>query len=228
MRMRIAGVAVAVLLLASCAATPASTPTAPATDWSAARQAFLDAYGDLPPSVPYTDAEAADALSTEADAAWSQVSTRFADAVRPTEGFVHWATDDDRTSPTGDLATCLSTHDVQVDTGTDGAGATTIGWGTDDTAESWVGQFFCTEVAYPARPKPPLDAAQLGYFYDYLVGFVAPCLEANGHKVPPVISRDDFVSEYPDQGWFPWNLIDGDGGGVYKICPTEPEIDHSS
>lgn len=230
-------VAALVLLVAGCttstAPPPAPTtaePTASGVDWALERAEFFESLGPPPPSAPdYTEEEAHVALVQIADPVWAQILTRFPAATRPSAGFVEWQSEDDRYDESKGQIACLTEHGLAVDVGRDSEGNPGgIMLSLNDEA-STVAAFFCQWVAFPIRPSPQFTPEQFGYQYDYLVGFVAPCLEAHGNDVPPPISREAYITEWPNQGWFP-SITEIDDETRYNellaTCPsTMPDPD---
>ena len=203
-----AGVIVTVVLLAGCTspmdtAEPTPNATSDAVDWTGKRAEFLAALGPPPNRLAFTEEEAHAALAQRSELEWAQILTRFPAAVRPTTGFTEWQTKEPWLDEGQGQLGCLTEHGLAVDIGRDRDGNPGgIMLSLDDEA-STVAAYFCQWVAFPTRPSPQFTASEFGYQYDYLVGFVTPCLEAHGVDVPPPISREAYITEWPNQGWFP-------------------------
>ncbi|WP_166878839.1 hypothetical protein [Salinibacterium sp. ZJ450] len=93
---------------------------------------------------------------------------------------------------------------------------------TTDLEEHAVGAYVCLG-RHRSQPFAPPNDAQLGWVYDYLTQFLAPCYEANGIENPPGPSREDFVANWPDQGWFPttghFPMEIDEERAIFEACP---------
>jgi len=90
-----------------------------------------------------------------------------------------------------------------------------------------VASYVCA-AKYFVKPSPPPTAPELDYTYTYLIEFLTPCLEAHGQTVPTPISREAFVSEYPNQHWYPGPKGDApDRETILKECPLRPPGDQT-
>ncbi len=229
--MRMRGLVLAVgmtAVLAGCTAlAPAPAGSAdPIAEWAAHEDDFLAEHGDFPDGDPaYTDDEAHAALTVQADAAWANtVVSLFPDAVRPpSDGFVRWGENDDRMSLESDYADCLTSHGVTPTVGYSEDGSI-AGIGTSSATEAEeLGVFFCSWVAYPSRPAPPPNAAQLGYMWDYYDEFLVPCFEANGVPQTPIISRGEWIESFPRAHWtLEYPPEDADRDRLMEICSFDP------
>jgi hypothetical protein len=65
-------------------------------------------------------------------------------------------------------------------------------------------------TAYPSMPKytAPLDRADIGRAYDWTVHTVIPCLEAKGFTITDVPTREDFISSFGTNPFFPYSQIE--------------------
>jgi hypothetical protein len=228
--MRIRGLVLAVGLaaaLAGCTAiVPASPPPAdPAEVWSKLHAAFLAEHGDFPEGDPeYSEDEAHAALAEKADEAWANtVLVDYPDAIRPSEGFERWVTEDDYGSLESDLATCYSDHGIGVSLGYLADG--TVGgmeYLSDGTEAAQVGRYFCQWVAYPSRPSPPPNEARLGYMWDYYNEFLVPCFDDFGVPQSPIIPRDEWIDSFPRANWsLKYPQDDTDLDLLIETCPQD-------
>lgn len=157
-----------------------------------------------------------------ADRQWAILLQTFPQAVRPTDSFVHWTSNDDP-----DRVACLTA-----------AGSTPGSDSSPPTAASSVAVFDCEFVRYPVRQSPPPNTAQLSYYYDYLTHYLVPCYQAHGAKIDlGMPSRPEFIAQNqsgyvgarwaltpPDAGDAPDPTYDGTGAVCSAIAPgnTEP------
>jgi len=135
----------------------------------------------------------------EQDREWDAVTATYPDAVRPADPFQEYRDPNDSTALLG----CLTAAGLPVDLGSTvgGGGPVSVGTSTSTEAEE-VASFTCW-AGYPTKPVAPMTAAQLDYLYSYLTEYLVPCYEANGITNEKAPSREDFVSQWPNQGWFP-------------------------
>jgi hypothetical protein len=66
-------------------------------------------------------------------------------------------------------------------------------------------------------------SSDVGRLYDFLVGQIAPFLEAEGFDVPEPPSRDAFMENYPNVDWSPWGSVpdSADHAALDKQCPPD-------
>ena len=135
----------------------------------------------------------------EQDRQWDAVTATYPDAVRPADPFQEYRDPNDSTALLG----CLTAAGLPVDLGSTvgGGGPVSVGTSTSTEAEE-VASFTCW-AGYPTKPVAPMTTAQLDYLYSYLTEYLVPCYEANGITNAKAPSREDFVSQWPNQGWFP-------------------------
>ena len=188
--------ALVILSLAGCASAP--TPTPSATLSSIDRQAVLAELGNYPADTPWgeSESEREQALADTADQWWDFVTQLFPEAQRPAAATVEEIEFGDQGATLGEaLDRCLDAAGVSR------GGVGTLEWvpTTVDDAVAW---YIC-RVEYPTAPEPAVNDAQLGWLYDYLSKFVAPCLEARGSTIPTPPTREAFILEWPNQNWFP-------------------------
>lgn len=205
----------AVLLVVGIALTGCATTPGPAPSRQAGidRQKVLNQLGTYPPDAELTDEAAAQLLGDAADSTWSRVIAQFPSAARPDVAVEkRVATEDAREI----LTTCL------VESGLDlGVGGYNEYF--PETAPDGIAWYTC-KARFPLEPEAAPTEDQLGYIYDYLVSFVVPCLEENGatNAAPP--TREDFIAEWPNQGWFPYvtNAAPGskESEKINSLCPS--------
>jgi hypothetical protein len=216
------------LLLTACTGAPAAAPSptpSPTIDWTARLASFIDKYGQDPAaSAPYTEEEARAVAELPADTRWLQVVMQFPTAVRPSDGFVHWAA-----SPSDpDLTACILATGATPETGVDSDGNQSVGYSYGSDIEGYtIGTYAC-DVRFPGRASPPENEAQLSYRYDYLTRFVVPCYEAHGAPVDPAPTRAEFIAQYqPDHAGTRWSPLPPNAGdapdpifdGKNAVCP---------
>ena len=171
----------------------------------------------LPTGEPLSDEEELGETTRVIELYWQSVVADFPDAERPVVDIAEVVDAGDREAP---LADCLKNQGVSVP--------------ADQSAESWYpateGEalaWFTCQASYPPRPSPPITDDQLGYLYDYLTLFVAPCLNKHGSNVPKPPSREDFITEWPNQMWYPEPTnVHGDDpeyAGILEACPLRPD-----
>jgi hypothetical protein len=193
------------MLLAGCAQVEAAPdPGAPSAESEPMPDATVVAYPmpDLGPSPApaVLDPEGTEKLRLEEqDRQWESVTITYPDATRPADPFQQYRDSIDSV----ELTDCFAAAGLQVDIGTtaDGSGRTGISVSPEDESQA-ISAYECW-AAYPSTPIAPMTTEQLDYLYSYLTQYLVPCYEANGVTVPEAPPRDDFVSNWPDQGWFP-------------------------
>lgn len=189
----------AVLILSGCTAestapSPGASPTFTAVPYP------MPDFGPKPTMPPLTDAEAETQRVVEQDDFWQRrVLDRFPDAVRPEVKFGGYVTDDDWVDIRRD---CYTAAGLPFDIGTNPAGKGGALSPNVDTESNAVAGYVC-DSEHPFRPLAPLDARVLGWYYDYLTEFLAPCYAANGIRNTAPPSREYFIANFPDQGWWP-------------------------
>lgn len=184
-----------------CAGAAPSASDAPTTS-PTAEGAVVYPMPDLGPSPAPAplDADRLEALRIEQqDQQWQGVVATYPSAVRPADPFREYR--DEAAAP--ELVDCLEAAGIPVDIGTDADGEGPAGLMVSpvDEAES-VASFTCWST-YPTTPIAPMTTEQIDYLYSYLTEYLVPCYEANGATITAAPSRADFVSQWPQQGWFP-------------------------
>ena len=203
-----AGAALIVLAtLTGCSGGTAAgdaTATPEATDAAAQVVSIpMPEFEPWPAGDPFTDADVEAARVAEADRDWQGVLARFPDAVRPEVAF-KYVTEANRVDV---RRACFEAAGLPIEEGRSGTpdGPVVSVNATTTTTAQEVAAYTC-RVAHPdKRTSGPPNAEQLGWIYDYLTEYYGPCLAANAIDVSPAPPRDDFVTNWPNQGWFPSN-----------------------
>ncbi|MEI5582803.1 MULTISPECIES: hypothetical protein [unclassified Agromyces] len=104
------------------------------------------------------------------------------------------------------MTACLEAAGVPVERGygsADQSGPVLSVHPLPETEAQAVAGYAC-DAAHPVRVVSggPNDA-ELGWIFDYLTEFTAPCYAANGYDNPPPPSREEWVSKWPEFVWFP-------------------------
>jgi len=160
-------------------------------DESPSQQAVLDKLGPFPPDEPWTEADRESALNADADVYWSRVLALYPEAVRP-EVTREAEVQADKADSV--VSECLDEDGIKIEG--------TLSEFTPITEAENLSWYACS-VRFPVVPRPPVSKEQLGYIYDYLTLFVAPCLIDQGSTVDEPPTRDFFVENWPNQNWFP-------------------------
>lgn len=213
------------LSLAGCAAAPGKAtggPTGTGTPTPLAVSVPMPDLGPSPQPASLTPQQT-EALRVQArDAAWQSVLTQYPDAVRPDVPFDGYL---DQADEMRVMSACFTQHGVPLGYSypvgaKKGDPPTGVGGEATDEQQS-IGLYWCT-VEHPGKPSSPPNAAQLSWMYDYLTRFIVPCYRANGITVPAAPSKQDFVSKWPHQNWFPSPGMSADAArdaAVQKACP---------
>lgn len=205
-------IAVAVSLIATVLLGGCTSTESPPAGQAVSRQEILDQLGPFPEDTAWSSAEREQALNDADDAYWSRVAALHPNAVRPSVARVAESSEEDAEST---LATCLTDGGVSLE-GTTAREFTPI---TEAENLTW----YTCKVRYPALPRPPISEEQLGYLYDYLTLFVAPCLAERGSEQPTPPTRKDFIENWPNQNWFPTSTKEigsAEQTADYEACPT--------
>ena len=152
---------------------------------------------------PLTEAESETKRLEDADQRWLGVLSSYPEAVRPEVTFAGYVTDENRI---GELRACYEAAGLQIDEGRTAGNPDgppdSIGWSGGGEAEVIAG--YACDTAHPTKiTHPGANDAELGWIYDYLTAFYAPCLAANGIAVPEPPGRDVWVDTWPGYVWFP-------------------------
>lgn len=198
--------AASVFVLAACTASPSggtatATPTEPASAVVSIEMPQLAPYPE--PDPPLTEAESETKRLENAELRWQGVLASFPEAVQPEVAFEGYVTDENRIEV---LRACYEAAGLRVDEGRttqnlDGP-PDSIGWSADGEADV-IAAYAC-DTAHPMKiTRPGPNDAELGWIYDYLTLFYAPCLAANGIAVPEPPGRNVWVETWPGYIWFP-------------------------
>ena len=210
-----ASVALALAGCASADATAGEAPPSPEPTPLAVTVPMPD-LGPVPDPDPPLSEEESEAKRLEAaDQRWEWVLATYPDAVRPADPFEAYITDDQRVEVMTD---CLEAAGVPIERGyatADLTGPVLSAHPMPETEAQAVAGYMC-DVAHPVKIVAGFaNEAELGWIYDYLTRFTVPCYEANGIENPPPPSREEWVANWPNPGWFPTT---GD-------LPLEPEFE---
>jgi hypothetical protein len=218
---------ITVPLLAGCTgqtapiSSPSPAPAGTQVEEKVAVEYPMPDLGPSPTPVPLSEDERRALTLGYEDQDWQTVVARYPDAVRPEVRFDGYT---DGSSRIDALETCYEASGVPVERGTDEDGNLAAINDRSGSKEQAVAGFACRS-ALPSTPSPPPTDAMLGYIYDYLTQFLAPCYEANGMENPPPPSRADFIANFPNQNWWPAGPWDGswaEGHSVDDACPMLP------
>ena len=215
--------------LTGCAGAPASAAHRPTASLSStptptplAVTVPMPDLGPSPQPAPQTPEQTEQLRVARVESDWQFLLKQYPDAVRPDTPFQGYITQADELAVMG---ACYAEQHVPVAYGypvgaKKGDKPTSVGAETS-TEQGAIGAFLC-QAEHPGRPNSPMTAEQLGWSYDYFTRFLVPCYEANGIDVPPAPSRDDFISKWPDQNWFPSPGMTSDpdkDAAIQKACP---------
>jgi hypothetical protein len=192
--------------LAACAAPPAgaegsAAPTDPETAVVSIEMPELAPYPASDP--PLTEAESEAKRLEDADRRWQGVLASYPEAARPDVAFEGYVTDENRIEV---LRACYEAAGLQVDEGRTAGNLDgppdSIGWSAGSEADM-IAAYVC-DTAHPTKVTDPgANEAELGWIYDYLTAFYAPCLAAKGIAVPKPPGREVWVETWPGYVWFP-------------------------
>jgi hypothetical protein len=199
-------IGIAIAALSACAngaVAEGPMPTPVPTDAAAEVVSVpMPEFAPWPEGDPFSEEQSEAARLANADSQWQGVLATYPNAVRPEVAFEGYVTDANRVDV---MRACYEAAGLPIDEGHSGSPdgpVTSIGTSTSNEAEA-IAAYACS-VAHPTKvvSGPPNDA-QLGWIYDYMVEYYAPCFEANGIEVPAPPSRADWVANWPNPGWFP-------------------------
>ena len=201
-KMLLAAVALTVAVSACTAQHAAGPSPSPTINWTTKLAAFTAKYGENPASdPPFTEAQAKAVTAHYSDRQWAILLKQYPEAVRPTDSFIHWTSNDDP-----DRAACLTAAGSTPDTGVTADRTTAQGGSGPATIENAVATFDCEWVRYPVRESPWPNKAQLSYYYDYLTQYLVPCYQVHGAKIDlGMPNRAKFIaqnqSDFTGVGW---------------------------
>jgi hypothetical protein len=205
-RAALAAASVIALALTGCATADATAtePSASPEPTPLAVTVPMPDLGPVPePDPPLGEAESEAKRIEAADQRWMWVVASHPEAVRPADPFEAYVTDDQRVEV---MTACLEAAGVPIERGygsPDLTGPVLSVTPMPENESQAVAGYVC-DVAHPVKVVAGFaNDAELGWIYDYLTRFTVPCYEANGIENPPAPSRDQWVANWPDQGWFP-------------------------
>ncbi|GAB2462086.1 hypothetical protein HD599_000960 [Conyzicola lurida] len=180
---------VGVVLVSGC--TDAQAP-------AAASSIEIPDLGPLPASDVLTPDQIEQERLAGVEASWLQVTGSYPDAVRPDAAFVGFTPGYTYVDA---LDECYIDSGLALDRKTDEVGVSRRTGTTVRSEADAVAVYLC-QTAVVVSP-PPMNAAQIGYYYDYLTEFLAPCYAANdiGNAAAP--ERETYIASWPSTGWFP-------------------------
>jgi hypothetical protein len=200
----------------AAAASPTPTPTPVAVTVP------MPDLGPSPQPAPQTPEQTEQLRLARVDTDWQFVLGQYPNAVRPETPFQGYIGSADEMSV---MSACLTEQHVPLSYGyAIGAKKSdkpmSVG-GEASNEHQAIGLFICG-AEHPGRPNSPMTPEQLGWSYDYFTEFLVPCYQANGIDVPPAPSREDFISKWPHQNWFPSPGMGADPdktAAIQKACP---------
>ena len=151
------------------------------------------------------------------DSDWQRVTFMFPNAARPTVPFERYTEAD---SYVDTLDACYVESGLRLGVLVNEIGESRPSGAEPTSSDDYVSQFVCraTVVAMPTT----WNSAQIGYHYDYLTRFLAPCYAANGIENPPAPSREEYLAKWPNPGWAPslGKLVaTTDAAPIVAACP---------
>ena len=189
------------VLLSGCTPSVSPGPESSATPGSNTDAVTTIDMPDLGPS-PAPDHLPDDGLEqlrlVQQDIDWRPVAHIYPDSVRPVVAFEDY-TDEDVYLET--LHKCYTASGLRLGMKVNEIGETVVNDAeAGNEAQSRV-KFVC-RATVTLRPEP-WNAAQIGYHYDYLTEFLAPCYAANGIENSPAPARAEYIANWPNPGWAP-------------------------
>lgn len=168
---------------------------------------------------PLTESQSEAARLEQVEEAWQQLLVRYPTAVRPEVSF-GYVTDETRVET---IRACFTAAGLPIDEGRDADGqVVSIGTSTANEAEA-IAQFICV-TAHPTKiASAGPNEAERGWFFDYLTEFTVPCLAANGIETEPSPTREEFIANWPNQGWYPTVVMSADAAwdaSLEAACPS--------
>ena len=210
-RSAIVAFAAAAMLISGC--TAPDSPSTTSTYSPELAQALLE-LGPYPTPAPLTESERDAQLSEGSDREWAEVLTSFPDAIRPDVEVIETVSTNEYRDK---RRACLTEAGETIAPGDE--------WEPDGTEASAILGYVCA-VEFPITPGRPFSDLELGYLYDFLTGFTVPCMSARGYETDPPISREAFVTKWPNQNWYPYpgglELMAEESEQLLAECPTEP------
>ncbi|WP_221856977.1 hypothetical protein [Microbacterium marinilacus] len=212
LRLGIAGVAL--LSLSACTST---TPT--------------DAESPSPPAASVPSSSGSEDGANEEDQAWAQALRRapsLQDTDRPVVEMVRYIEIADFGKVMVDCLNEAGFPDVALTA--DGEGYSTQAGDAAQAEALALAEYTC-KTQFPVDPRflEPLTEAQIRMIYDYSVGPLTDCLEAQGHVISNPPAFEVFRDQYPQgRSWSPIDdataaLSSQESIELIKICPQLPE-----
>ena len=206
----------ATALLAGCASTEAgpirmtgeSSPRA-----EAAQTVDMPDLGPSPAPDQLSDEITERLRLAQQDIDWRPVAHMHPGAVRPDVTFDGYTGKDTYLDT---LHACYRASGLRLGTKVNEIGETVVNDAEVDSEAHHLARFVC-RATVTLRPEP-WNAAQVGYRYDYLTEFLAPCYAANGLRSTKAPSRADYIANWPNPGWAP------DMGAVFGTPAAAPII----
>ncbi|GAA2031080.1 hypothetical protein GCM10009819_13660 [Agromyces tropicus] len=196
----------AVTALSGCAAFIAPVSASEETGESPFAVATIPMpdLGPVPePDPPLTDAESEAERIRTADGDWAGVLAQYPGAARPADPFDSYVTEAEYVEV---MQACYESAGLDLEFGystpdLSGPPASVSAMPSDEGQA--VAAWSC-RAAHPFEVVAPLaNEAELGWIFDYLSRFLAPCYAANGLDNPPPPTREEWVSAWPGYLWYP-------------------------
>lgn len=201
------GVALAVLMTAGCAPTPATEV----------------ASIPLPVVEKLSDAALAELAEQDQAAALEFLLRQFPDATAPVVERERFIEPEESVTV---IPNCLTEQGFPTVGGADGSWTTETR--TQDVEKLGLARYTCS-MKFPVNPKysARLNESQIAYIYNYQTQILTPCLEDAGYTVDAPPSLEDFVASYfsSEAGWQPYEHVNAGGltASLYVQCPQSPE-----
>lgn len=165
-------------------------------------------------------------LAAQADSAWSDVTAKFPDALRPTVELERVIAPEDWVAT---MVECLHSEGFPG-ARTNGSGGIDAGSLPGAQAQSYsIARYTCS-VRFPVLPEAsetPSDEA-MRVWYDYMLSEQIPCIEALGYSLAEPPSFEVFLEDYPtERQWTAGGEASGISAeaavAVGEQCPMYPE-----
>jgi hypothetical protein len=202
-------------LLAGCTAPDAATrpSSQPSAIAEAAVTIDMPDLGPSPAPDQLSDERTEQLRLKQQDIDWRPVAHMHPGAVRPEVAFAGYA---DKDTYLDTLHACYTASGLTLGMKVNEIGETVVNDAEVDSEAHYLARFTC-RATVTLKPEP-WNAAQIGYHYDYLTEFLAPCYAANGLPSVQAPSRADYVANWPNPGWVP------DIGDVFATPAAAPII----
>ena len=203
-------------LLAGCTSPDAAStraPSEPSTIAEAAATIDMPDLGPSPAPDQLSDERMEQLRLAQQDIDWQLVEHVYPDAVRPVVAFAGYT---DRDAYLDTLHACYTASGLRLGMKVNEIGETVVNDADVSSEAHYLAQFAC-RATVTLEPEP-WNAAQIGYHYDYLTEFLAPCYAANGLESAQAPSRAEYIANWPNPGWGP------DMGEVFATPAAAPII----